>query len=122
MTVKDVARIAHEVNRAYCLSLGDASQLIWEDAPLWQKKSAVDGVLFHLSNPSASPSASHNKWLEEKLSNGWKWGPVKDAEKKEHPCILDYELLPQEQKAKDFIFKGIVCALSLHCGIATTVE
>lgn len=103
-----IAKICHEVNRAYCLSLDDASQPAWEDAPEWQKTSAMNGVQHHLDNPDTTPEGSHNKWLEEKTATGWKFGLVKDAEKKEHPCFLPYAALPAGQKAKDYIFAAIV--------------
>lgn len=109
MNTTDIARVAHEVNRAYCQALGDHSQLAWEDAPDWQKKSAVGGVLFHIANPEAGPDHSHIEWLKEKV--GWKYGPVKDPEKKEHPCFVPYDLLPVEQQAKDYLFRGVVHAL-----------
>ena len=108
MNIEQIAKVAHEINRAYCKSIGDSSQTSWEDAPGWQKKSAMDGVLFHLNNPSTLPSASHESWLAEKERDGWKYGPVKDADKKEHPCFVPYESLPTEQKAKDYLF-GAVC-------------
>lgn len=104
--------MAHEVNRAYCQALGDTSQPAWEDAPEWQRISAAGGVAFHLANPSAGPDHSHNNWLAEKRTAGWKFGPVKDAEKKEHPCFVPYEELPVEQKAKDYLFRGVVHALA----------
>ena len=112
MDIMDIARVAHEINRAYCESLGDSSQPTWDDAPEWQRSSAINGVSFHINNPSAGPDHSHNCWLEEKVANGWKYGPIKDAEFREHPCMVPYENLPQEQKAKDFIFRGTVHALS----------
>lgn len=34
--VEQIARMAHEANRAYCQALGDDSQPAWEDAPEWQ--------------------------------------------------------------------------------------
>lgn len=108
MDIIKIARLCHEVNRAYCQSIGDYSQPKWDDAPQWQKESAIKGVQFHIDNPSASPSASHDSWLAEKASTGWKYGPVKDADKKEHPCFVPYEQLPSEQKAKDYIFKACV--------------
>lgn len=111
MIQEKIARVAHEVNRSYCQALGDNSQLSWEEAPDWQKKSAVLGVEFHLANPGAGPDRSHNEWLKEKREDGWKYGPVKNTETKEHPCFLPYEELPTEQKAKDFIFRGVVEAL-----------
>lgn len=111
MNVQDVAAICHEANRMYCLTLGDQSQEPWMGAPEWQRTSAVNGVKFHLENPNAGPSASHEAWLKEKADTGWAYGPVKDAEKKEHPCFVPYEQLPAEQRAKDFLFSGIVHAL-----------
>lgn len=113
MNDEQIAKVAHEVNRAYCLALGDSSQVPWEEAPEWQRNSAINGVAFHRANPDAGPDHSHNEWLREKKADGWKFGLVKDAEKKEHPCFVPYDDLPTEQKAKDFIFRGVVHSL-LH--------
>ncbi|UCZ75334.1 hypothetical protein LHK94_20490 [Dickeya zeae] len=107
--IEKIARLAHEVNRAYCAALGDDSQLAWEHAPQWQKDSAIEGVVFHL-NGDHPPEASHNKWLEFKKQEDWKYGPVKDAEKKEHPCFVPYEQLPKEQQVKDYLFRAVVHA------------
>lgn len=112
MTPEAIARVCHEVNRGYCAALGDTSQVPWEDAPEWQRQSAIKGVEFNLANPDAPPSHSHDSWLTEKRATGWKYGAVKDAEKKEHPCFVPYEDLPPEQKAKDYLFKATVRALS----------
>lgn len=111
-----IAKVCHEVNRAYCVALGDHSQQAWEDAPDWQRTSAVSGVEFHRENPSAGPDSSHNSWLAEKVNAGWQYGPVKDAELREHPCIVPFEDLPSEQKAKDYIFSAIVKAITAHMG------
>lgn len=111
MTIEQIAKVAHEVNRAYCDALGDTSQKPWEEAPEWQQMSAINGVIFHNNNPNASPSASHESWLAEKAADGWKYGPVKDPSKKEHPCFVQYDELPVEQKAKDYLFKAICTQL-----------
>lgn len=112
MTPIQIAKVAHEINRAYCAALGDHSQPAWSDAPEWQRISALNGVAFHITNPFAGPDDSHSAWVSDKLRNGWKFGPVKDAELKEHPCILPYEQLPAEQKAKDYLFRAVVHQLS----------
>ena len=44
MTKQDIAKVAHEINLAYCESIGDNSQPTWELAPDWQKSSAINGV------------------------------------------------------------------------------
>lgn len=108
MNHEQIAQITHETNRVYCQTIGDFSQPEWKDAPEWQRKSAINGVAFHLSNPQALPSDSHNSWLAEKKADGWVYGPVKDPAKKEHPCFVSYEQLPVEQKIKDYLFKSIV--------------
>ena len=112
MKAEQIAKVAHEVNRAYCFAIGDTSQVAWEDAPQWQRDSAINGVNFHLANPTAGPDHSHNEWLKEKREAGWKYGPVKDAERKEHPCFVPYDDLPTEQKAKDYLFRGVVHAMA----------
>lgn len=108
MKVLVIARVAHEINRAYCASLGDTSQPAWEDAPEWQQQSAIAGVEMHLANPDATPEQSHESWLAQKVADGWVYGEVKDAEKKEHPCCRPYDELPPEQKSKDYLFRSVV--------------
>ncbi len=106
--IQTVARRAHQINRAYCAALGDHSQPEWDNAPEWQRSSAVNGVRFHLANPDAGPSGSHESWLKQKLEEGWKYGPVKNPDTKEHPCCVPYDELPPEQKAKDYLFVAVV--------------
>lgn len=106
MNAEQIARICHAVNRAYCRSIGDDSQPAWEDAPDWQKESAINGVQFHLNNET-TPAASHENWLNQKVADGWVYGPVKDPEKKEHPCMVPYDQLPVEQRTKDYLFKAV---------------
>jgi len=112
MTFEQIARIAHEVNRAYCQSIGDDSQVAWEYAPQWQKDSALAGVHLHIENPDAGVAASHESWMSHKISDGWVYGAVKCPELKQHPCIVPFDELPSEQKAKDFLFRGTVHALA----------
>jgi hypothetical protein len=88
MTNEDIARIAHEVNRAWCEHNGDKSQPKWADAPDWQRISAINGVAFHRANPDAGDSASHDSWMREKVENGWIYGVIKDPDAKPptHPA------------------------------------
>lgn len=107
-----IARVCHEANKALCEAFGDTSQVPWQQAPEWQRRSAVNGVMFNLEHPGAPPSASHESWLEEKRAAGWQYGPVKDVERKVHPCFCPYDALPPEQRAKDHVFRAIVHALA----------
>ena len=107
-----IAECCHEANRALCEAFGDWSQPMWADAPDWQKDSAIAGVAFHMDNPDAGPAASHESWMEQKIEDGWIWGPTKSEDYKVHPCLEPYDNLPPEQQAKDFIFCAIVVTLS----------
>lgn len=113
-SVEQIAIICHEANRAYCKTIGDDSQKSWEDAPQWQRDSAIKGVKFHLAEHAKGnrvpPQSSHESWLEEKRADGWKVGPVKDVDKKEHPCFVPFDELPIEQRMKDYLFGAIVKA------------
>lgn len=114
MTIEQIAQVCHEINKSYCSVLGDDSQVSWEDAPEWQKISAINGVNFHLENTEAKADSSHNNWMKEKVESGWVYGEVKDAEAKTHPCIVPFNQLPKEQQAKDYLFKQVVHSLAKH--------
>lgn len=107
-----LARAAHEINRAYCAALGDIFVPSWEDAEQAQRDSILAGVDMHLANPNATPEASHAAWLDAKEAEGWKYGAIKNAETKEHPCFLPYAELPPEQRAKDYLFRAVVHTLN----------
>lgn len=109
--VLHIARACHEVNRVYCQALGDTSQPPWEEAPEWQQNSAVLGVRTRLEWPTLTPREMHEGWSAQKLRDGWKWGPVKDVVKKEHPCLVPFEELSAEQQAKDTLFSAVVDGL-----------
>lgn len=103
-----IAMICHSINAAYCQSLGDDSQVAWDDTPETHKQSLIAGVEMHLANPQATPEQSHESWYQQKETEGWTYSEFKDLEKKEHPCFLPYEELPLEQKAKDYLFRTTV--------------
>lgn len=108
-----IARVCHEVNRAFCAAMGDDSQVPWEEAPDWQRESAIKGVLFNVENRDTTNAGdTHRSWLAEKEATGWKYGPVKDVEKKEHPCMVPFHELPPEQQVKDHLFLAISLGLS----------
>lgn len=115
MKIEDIARICHQANKAYCEAIGDYSNNDWEEAPRWQRESAIKGVEYRLKNLSASNASQHEQWMEIKRKEGWKHGPVKNSEKKEHPCFLPYNSLPEAQRLKDALFSNII--ITLHKSI-----
>ena len=105
---EQIAKVCHETNRAFCQTLGDNSQKPWDEAEQWQRDSAIKGVHFRIGNPNAPASAQHDAWTADKVADGWKYGEVKDAVVKTHPCLVDYDLLPIEQRLKDYLFQAVV--------------
>jgi hypothetical protein len=110
MNIEATAKICHEANRTWCAFNGDDSQMAWEDAPEWQRSSAIQGVQFHLENPEAGDSASHDSWMAVKVADGWKYGHAKDPVLKTHPCMVPFDELPADQQFKDRLFRTIVHA------------
>jgi ryanodine receptor 2 len=44
---------------------------------------------------------AHDIWAQQRLADGWSHGPRRDDEKKEHPCLVPYEDLPESEKEYD---------------------
>jgi hypothetical protein len=105
------ARVAHEANRAYCETLGDHSQVPFDDAPDNIQQSALDGVTAVATGAVKKPGDSHANWLAFKERDGWKYGPVKDPMVKEHPSIRPFEELDASEQMKDHLFVAVVTTL-----------
>lgn len=105
--IETLARVCHEANRALCYAQGDLSQPAWDDAPAWQRESAIEGVTHHLEANRVDADLSHDMWMKRKLEEGWKYGPVKDPDNKTHPCLLPRRFLSADQRLKDDLFVAI---------------
>ena len=110
-TDADVARVAHEANRALQLALGEEPSPHWDDAPAWQVDSAIQGVAVARSGDTTDEQM-HASWSAHKVADGWVYGPVKDENHKTHPCLIPYDDLPAGQRLKDTLFRSVVAAMS----------
>ncbi|MCM1429715.1 MAG: RyR domain-containing protein [Clostridium sp.] len=43
----------------------------------------------------------HEVWAQNRLCDGWRYGPVRDDNLKTHPCLVAYEQLPEKEKEYD---------------------
>ncbi len=43
----------------------------------------------------------HENWAVERIKQGWKLGPERNDAKMEHPCLIPYDELPEEEKDYD---------------------
>ena len=44
---------------------------------------------------------THEVWAAGRLRDGWVYGKTRNDAKKEHPCLVPYEALPEEEKEYD---------------------
>lgn len=43
----------------------------------------------------------HEVWALNRLKEGWTYGPERDDVAKTHPCLVDYDDLPESEKTYD---------------------
>lgn len=57
----------------------------------------------------------HDVWSQNRMDEGWTYGPVRNDEKKETPCLVPYEELPEIEKAynRDTAFNTLKYIVSL---------
>lgn len=106
--VEFLARICHNVNRAFSQAFDTPVQPVWGDAPECQKDNARKGVALHMNHPEAGPAASHAAWFMHRENEGWKYGPVEDPVNKTHPYMVHFDELPAHKRARYFIFRATV--------------
>ena len=44
---------------------------------------------------------THDVWAVGRMSQGWRYGKKRDDEKKETPCLVQYDELPESEKEYD---------------------
>ena len=43
----------------------------------------------------------HDVWAQSRIEQGWTYGPERNDERKEHPCLVEYEQLPDSERDYD---------------------
>jgi hypothetical protein len=43
----------------------------------------------------------HEVWAQQRLADGWRYGARRDDGRKEHPCLVPYDELPESEKQYD---------------------
>jgi hypothetical protein len=126
------------------LAAGDTSEanealVAWENLPdryrsnnygqardIRSKLDRIDCVITQA--PTAAPFAftaaevdqlsrwEHERWMRNRLDEGWTYGPVRDNTRKVHPDLVDYDQLTTAAKAKDEQFVRLIPGLLASAG------
>lgn len=107
--VEDIARIVVNTNADYSNALGEQIAY-WDETSTEVKNSIIRGVISALRY-DPTPEQNHQNFLDDRMKDGWTYGPEKNVELKQHPDLLPFEQLPTDQKAKNFIFLSLVKSL-----------
>lgn len=43
----------------------------------------------------------HEVWSQNRIKDGWSYGPERDDVNRKHPCLVPYEQLPESEKEYD---------------------
>ncbi|XP_047660704.1 ryanodine receptor 1 isoform X4 [Tachysurus fulvidraco] len=64
---------------------------------------------------------SHELWAVTRIEQGWTYGPFRDDNKKLHPCLLDFQSLPEPERNYNLAMSGetlkTLLALGCHVGM-----
>lgn len=44
---------------------------------------------------------THEVWAKGRIDDGWTYGETRNDEQRQHPCIIEYEALSEEEKDYD---------------------
>ncbi len=44
----------------------------------------------------------HENWAQERIRQGWQYGPERNDAQKLHPCLVPYDDLPDSEKKYDY--------------------
>ncbi|NMB79906.1 MAG: hypothetical protein GYA23_12525 [Methanomicrobiales archaeon] len=62
---------------------------------------APDTFRFTEGELSKLERLEHDRWMDEKIAGGWRYGPVRNDAKKLHPSIIPFDELSEPEKEKD---------------------
>lgn len=43
----------------------------------------------------------HEVWSKQRMEEGWSYGPARNDQLKQHPCLVPYNQLPESEKEYD---------------------
>jgi CheY-like chemotaxis protein len=89
-----------EANRRFADGIGaklQAAGCALVPAPL----TGTDGAGFADADIEQLARMEHERWMRDKIRDGWRYGPTRNDAAKIHPLLIPWEELPEEERDKD---------------------
>jgi hypothetical protein len=77
----------------------EESALVYKPEPIDTSKVQLNDEILELTERLAENA--HEVWGQRRMADGWRYGPLRDEAKKEHPSLVPYKDLPEEEKEYD---------------------
>jgi hypothetical protein len=77
----------------------EESALVYKPEPIDTSKVQLNDEILELTERLAENA--HEVWGQRRMADGWRYGPRRDEAKKEHPSLVPYKDLPEEEKEYD---------------------
>jgi ryanodine receptor 2 len=71
----------------------------YQPQPIDTAAVTLPGELLQLTERLAEHA--HDVWARQRLADGWTYGPQREDARKEHPCLVPYDQLPESEKQYD---------------------
>lgn len=108
-TDEQIAEAIHVMNGLLQKWAGEEPQPGWEDAPPAMRHRVL--MLVRGYRNGITPRTAHERWCGALLADGWRYGPVKDAQAKTHPNLVEWRYLPLLQRRKDQMSHGLAAQM-----------
>lgn len=110
-----IARAAHTANLLFSefhpMDVSVADGRTWDEHSEQERQESVDYISYLIKNPLLDGREAHDAWMVKKQEAGWKFGRVKNNEKKEHPCMVPYNQLNAYDMFKDDLYVAVITPL-----------
>lgn len=73
--------------------------MTYQPKPIDTSQVALTASILELTERLAENA--HDVWAQQRLADGWTYGPTRDDNAKKHPCLVPYAQLPNAEKEYD---------------------
>lgn len=97
--MNNALNITPKVRQNKRLSTQEPNIVSYSPQPIDTSGQAVPSPMLRLIEQLAQNT--HDHWARQRFLDGWEYGPKRDDDLKQNPCLVPYEELPEEEKDYD---------------------